>query len=249
MTDHISFPPLLDLSPGELEAGRQHLVSEIAWQSERPPRSARLRVAPLRLRYAMPAIGVIVAAAVSAYVWATPARSPQPRTSGPASTIPNGPGVYGPVKPPTPVPDAAAADALLPFQVVLPSSEKPTSLGVYASQGVPQLSGYFDTPSTGPYVLVEQPVGNETVALLEQTAKQWRAGPIHRIVLVGGVHVLLQGSSDGSLTASWIRGDGAAPVFTWIQGPEDATHGQLMAQTFTEQQALSVAANIIDQGG
>ena len=244
MTNQISFPPLLDLSPGEFEAHKQHLVTEIAQPPERRWPSL-LSVPPLRLRFAIPAVAVVVAA-VSSYVLASPAQSPHPRTSGPVSTVP---GVYGPAKSPTPVSDAAAADALLPFHVVLPSTVKPTSLGVYASQDVPQLSGYFDTPSTGPYVLVEQPVGNETVALLEQTAKQWKVGPIHKIVLVGGVHVLLQGSSDGSLTATWIRGNGATPVLTWIQGPEDATHGQLMDQTFTEQQALSVAANIIGQGG
>jgi hypothetical protein len=66
--------------------------------------------------------------------------------------------------------------------------------------------------------------------------------------VVDGVEVLLQGSSDGSLTASWIRQAGGSPILTWIQGPETAKGGQVSG-TFTKQQALAVAADIIRQGG
>lgn len=42
MTDHIAFPPLHNLSPGELEMRKQHLLSEIARES-----SQTIRVSPM----------------------------------------------------------------------------------------------------------------------------------------------------------------------------------------------------------
>ncbi len=150
-----------------------------------------------------------------------------------------------PGSPATPVADAAAADALLPFKVVLPSDTTPTSLGVL-EQGH-QLDAYFDTPASGPYILVEGP-STETVAMLRETAKRWTVGPIHEIDVVDGVDVLLQGWSDGSLVASWIRLDGGSKILTWVKGPETAERGQVEG-TFTKQQALAVAADIIAQGG
>lgn len=66
MTGQISFPPLLDLSPGELEAQKQHLVTEIAQQPERRW-SSLPGVPPSRLRFALPvlaAVGAAVAAVV-----------------------------------------------------------------------------------------------------------------------------------------------------------------------------------------
>ncbi|MDX6479825.1 MAG: hypothetical protein QOG85_335 [Gaiellaceae bacterium] len=50
MTDHISFPPLHDPAPGELEKRKQHLLSEIEQRPERRlplPAAPRLRVAAL----------------------------------------------------------------------------------------------------------------------------------------------------------------------------------------------------------
>jgi hypothetical protein len=61
MTDQISFPPLLDLSPGELQAHKEHLVSEIAQQPERRRLSLPV-VPPLRLRFALPAVAAVFAA-------------------------------------------------------------------------------------------------------------------------------------------------------------------------------------------
>jgi hypothetical protein len=150
-----------------------------------------------------------------------------------------------PGSPATPVADAAAADALLSFKVVLPSDTTPTSLGVL-EQGH-QLDAYFDTPASGPYILVEGP-STETVAMLRETAKRWTVGPIHEIDVVDGVDVLLQGSSDGSLVASWIRLDGGSKILTWVKGPETAERGQVEG-TFTKQRALAIAADIIAQGG
>jgi hypothetical protein len=59
---------LHDPQPGELERRRQHVLSEIT----REPESRRLSwlsLPPLRLRYAMPAVAVICAGAVSAVVF------------------------------------------------------------------------------------------------------------------------------------------------------------------------------------
>jgi hypothetical protein len=61
MTDQISFPPLHDPAPGELERRKQHLLSEISREPERgllwlPS------IPPFRLRFALPAIAVVCAA-------------------------------------------------------------------------------------------------------------------------------------------------------------------------------------------
>jgi hypothetical protein len=164
------------------------------------------------------------------------------RSSSSSSNLPM---LAEPGEAPTPVADAAAANALLPFKVVLPADTKPTSLGVFERSH--QLDAYFDTPASGPYTLVEG-LSTETVAMLEETAKRWTVGPIHEIDVVDGVEVLLQGWSDGSLVASWIREDGGSRILTWIEGPETAANGQVKG-TFTKQQALAVAADIISQGG
>jgi hypothetical protein len=145
----------------------------------------------------------------------------------------------------TPVADAAAANALLPFKVALPAGAIPTSMGVYEKSH--QLSAYFDTEASGPYTLVEGPT-TETVEALKETARMWTVGPIHEIDMVDGVDVLLQGDSDGSLTASWIRQVGGSSILTWIQGPETERRGQIDG-TFTKQQALAVAGDIIRQEG
>jgi len=158
---------------------------------------------------------------------------------------PQPPIAAGPTTAPTNVDSAAAAQKLLPFAAVLPSEEAPTSLAVFESSH--QLMAFFNTSATGPYELVEGP-SDETVAMLEETAKRWTVGPIHEIDLVDGVEVLLQGSSDGSLTASWLRSGSGTTILTWIQGPETAARGQVDG-TFTKEQALSIAGDVIAQGG
>ena len=153
--------------------------------------------------------------------------------------------VAGPATAPTNVDSAAAAQKLLPFAAVFPSEAAPTSLAVFEPSH--QLMAFFNTSATGPYELVEGP-SDETVAMLEETARRWTVGPIHEIDLVDGVVVLLQGWSDGSLTASWLRSDSGSTILTWIQGPETAARGQVDG-TFTKQQALAIASDVIAQGG
>jgi hypothetical protein len=63
----ISFPPLHDLSPGELETRKQHLLSEIRPQ---PDRRLSLPTIPrIRFRYALPAVAAVCAAAAFAVIF------------------------------------------------------------------------------------------------------------------------------------------------------------------------------------
>jgi hypothetical protein len=64
MTDQISFPPLLDLSYGELQAHKQHLISEIAQEPERRRLSVP-DVPALRLHFVLPAAAAICAAVLA----------------------------------------------------------------------------------------------------------------------------------------------------------------------------------------
>jgi hypothetical protein len=146
---------------------------------------------------------------------------------------------------PIPVANAAAADALLPFHVVLPSNATSTSLTV--SKQAQALTGHLESSTDGSYVLSEQ-ASNWTVAHLQKLDQFWHPYATHKVVIVDGVHVLIQAWSDGSLEAQWIRGDGADHVLSWVEGP-DTTKGQTSGQTFSEQQALSIASDIISQGG
>ena len=66
MTDEISFPPLHDLSAGEFELRKQHVLSEITRDPDRArPLRTILALPRLRLRVALPAVAAICAAAVA----------------------------------------------------------------------------------------------------------------------------------------------------------------------------------------
>lgn len=64
----ISFPPLHDLSPGEHETRRQHLLSEIRREPERR-RFSLPTIPPLRLRFVVPVAAAVGVAAVCAVVF------------------------------------------------------------------------------------------------------------------------------------------------------------------------------------
>lgn len=91
MTDQISFPPLLDLSSGEVQAQRQHLVSEIGRQTERR-RLSLPGMPPLRPRFALVAIGLVAAAVVGFGVSTVFQGSGRPASGRPGS----GPALGGP---------------------------------------------------------------------------------------------------------------------------------------------------------
>jgi hypothetical protein len=144
----------------------------------------------------------------------------------------------------TPVASAAQADALLSFNVVLPSDASPQYMNVYRWDGRELLAAEYDSASDGLYDLSEEPT-TWTVTDLQQWANDWSTGSA-QIVMVKGVHVLVgfdKVTPGGETDVAWIRGDGASPVITWLTGP------WIEGQSFTNQQALSVAADIIGQGG
>jgi hypothetical protein len=87
MTDQISFPPLLDLSPGELAMRRQLLLSEIRREPERR-RFSLPTTPPLRLRFAVPAAAAICAVFAAVVATAT-------FTSGPAHKAPPTASLHG----------------------------------------------------------------------------------------------------------------------------------------------------------
>lgn len=151
---------------------------------------------------------------------------------------------------------AAEADAVLPFSVVLPSNLTPVDMTAFPqSAGIangPELIANFNTRAYGVFQLTEHQT-DWTVARLQEFATQWKRGPAD-VQIVDGVHVLIgsepapsgaapAGSAGEDSFAIWIRGDGASPVLTTLDGPG------IEGQPFTEQQALAVAADIISQGG
>jgi hypothetical protein len=195
-------------------------------------RQARPRATPLRIGLAAALLAV---AAVGAFLLATNSETNPGRK-------PIGESLF---VAPTPVANAAAADTLLPFNVVLPTNATSTSLTV--SKQSQALLGHFDSPTDGSYVLDEQS-SDWTVADLQKLDQFWHPHATHKVVIVDGVHVLIQAWSDGSLEAQWFRGDGAGHVLSWVEGP-DTTQGSSSGQTFGEQQALSLASDIISRGG
>jgi hypothetical protein len=191
-----------------------------------------------RKRHLAIAVALTAAAAAGAYLLASHSgRSP---ASGGKQGAPVG----------TPVANASQADALLPFDVVLPSDMKPLTpeedmeVHKYDDGRQALQANLYNTPN-GTYSLQEQQEPTSwTLADLEKLRPPaWSAQSA--MVMVDGVHVLVSVDRAGQTTAGWIRGDGPSPVTTWLAGPWDTDPGQ----SFTKQQALSVAADIISQGG
>ncbi len=138
--------------------------------------------------------------------------------------------------------NAAQANAFLSFNVVLPSNATRMCLAII---GAPQegVYGHVDSSTDGSYVL-DEAQSSVTLADLQQQGQRRR----NRVVVVNGILVLIQTWRDGSLQAAWLRGDGADQVLTSVEGP-DTTQPQANHQTFSKQQALSIASDIISQGG
>ena len=228
------FPPG---SLRELAAARTDELLTRLRAGEIPAR--QIRPMSHRKRLATAAVAALAAAAAGAYLLATQAGGQQ--VSPPASTvIPS----QTPPPPGTPVASASEADALLSFDVVLPSDATPENMNVYKWDGRQQLQADYNTPTNGLYTLTEEPT-SWTVADLERMANDWNTGSAE-IVMVGGVHVLVGFDSrtpGGETDIAWIRGDGDSPVITWLVGP------WVEGQSFSKQQALSVAADLIGQGG
>lgn len=258
MTDQIAFPPLHDLSPGEIEMRKRHLLSEIGRDACGTQRrrvygratEAEAHSAMRRTRYAV-AVAVLAGAAAGSYVLLAPkGHAVQTRPGELFSQLPSFRSAAQPYPPDTEVSSADAADAVLPYKVVFPSGMTPTKIEVGRPSG--QLLAYFDTSGQGSFELAEQPT-SVTVQALQAEADGCSNCGTHKVVVVQGVHVLVLDRSDNGagndLFAIWLRGDGTSPVLTSLNGPVDAKNGLLTGQSFSEQSALSVAASIISQGG
>jgi hypothetical protein len=173
------------------------------------------------------------------------------------------PVLLGPLRPSPHVGSAAAAQATVPFKLVLPSRARPLVIVVSPKRAPSRKRGvgaFFNTPAAGPFYVSESLAaadsGEEirTVADLRQRAKSCHSHylcPVHKIVRVHGVPVLVIGApgKPGGLTLFWLRGHGRDAVLTWMQGPEDSAHGDLPRHVFRPHFALAVAADMIAHGG
>jgi hypothetical protein len=182
------------------------------------------------------------------------------RSDQSASTHPM---IAAPVRPSPHAGSAAAAQATVPFELVLPSRARPLVI-VVSPEGSPRrergVGAFFDTPAAGPFYVNEDLAASDTgegirtVADLRQRATSCHSHylcPVHRIVRVHGVPVLVIGApgKPGGLTLFWLRGHGRDAVLTWMQGPEDNAHGDLSRHVFRPSAALAVAADMIAHGG
>lgn len=223
MTDQISFPPLLDLSPGELEAQKQHLVSEMAHQRERWPRV--LRVPPLRLRFVAPAVAVICAA-VAAVVFTGALGSSGTPSTHPANNVwsPLSNGTESVSAPPTlanPLPafaeqtTLADASAELGIPLVLPNTTlvQPADAGpvwvasLHDKAGNPVVTTVAVTfPSRGVIVEYTRPAPSDGSAAHFQAMAQGMVSP-------GGAQI-----------AQVISLSGGVPAFAVQQNSDETGH-------------------------
>jgi hypothetical protein len=240
MTDRISFPPLLDLSSGELRMERERLLSAITQRAM--PRS------PLSQRFGRRAVlagGMAVAVAATAI--AVPlvlgnsgSRVPVRRAPGAEPVEPGGISVS----------TIDEANAHLPFNAVLPSDATPIAGIQVSSAGKPSdssgaVQANFDTDA-GNYMLSEY-TSDATVETLQQWATEECEGcTTQEVVTEDGVHVLVLESSVFGLRLQWIRGDGASPVMTELDWSRDMPANNVVP---SQQSALAIVGDIIHQGG
>jgi hypothetical protein len=248
MTDRISFPPLLDLSLGELHMERERLLSEITQRVM--PRSALTQMFGRRTLLA----GIAVTAAATAIALpivfgnSGPSHDSSLRPSAPPRPAAAGPGKPTSVS----VSNVDEANARLPFKAVLPSNVAPTGGIDVPISGEPSdasgwLTATFDTDA-GSYLLSESS-SNATV----ETLQQWAALSAEKcsncsqqVVTEDGVHVLVLASPVFGLRLQWVRGDGTSPVLTELDWSRSMPANNVIP---SQQAALAIAGDIIRQGG
>lgn len=218
MNEEISFPPLFDVPPGQLEAYKQHLLSEIGRDQERP-RLFRRVVTPLRLRVALPSVALIGAALCAVvFTGALGGAKTHVANGGSASLI--GSGVTNTLSgPPTlahPLPSFAEqttlgdATATLGAPIVLPNTSlvQPSDAGpvwvasLNDEQGKPAVTTVAVTfPSRGVIVEYTRPAPSDGTAAHFQAMAQGMVSPdgtqIARVVSLNGLPALaVQQNSD-----------------------------------------------------
>lgn len=225
-----------DMDPGEVQRIYQRATSA------EPSLRSWFRIPRGRMRYAV-ALTAIAAAAAGASL-------PHILDSHPSanhSVIPRpNPSLDELGVPAVPVSGVKDADALLPFEAVLPSNATAADMQVGDPKMVPPsqawLSAEFDTDD-GHYQLFERAT-DATVSTLqgwaEQAGRSCAGCTVSDVMVVQEVHVLVVSSPALGLQLLWVRGDGTSPVLTQLVWPS----GQV-----SEQAALSVARNLINQSG
>lgn len=243
MTDQISFPPLLDLSPGELHTARERLLNAITQRSTRR--------AALTQRFHSRAVlvgGIAVTVAATAIALPTAFwNSGDQHSSAPRYPV-GGAGKLWQNS--ISVANVEEADARLPFRAVLPSNAEPIDGIQVPIAGTPSdasgwLTTHFDA-NGGTYMLSEY-TSDATVETLQQWADENCSGcTTQQVVTEDGVHVLVLASSVFGLRLQWLRGDGTSPVMTELDWSTDMPANNAIP---SQKAALAIAGDIIRQGG
>ena len=132
-----------------------------------------------------------------------------------------------------------AANGLLPFTAVLPSTSSPTALYVTNPATTPkdqlELAAVYNDPKFGPFQLFEQPVGM-TEGGLEAWASNCNTCTTQQLASIGDRHILILASPGHGVSFSWLKGE----LLETVIGPDE---------TFSRGSGLAVASNMITQGG
>lgn len=190
MTDEISFPPLFDVPPRQLEAQKQHLLSAITGEPERR-RLALPSLPQLRLRFAVPVAAAVCVAAVVAVVFTgtlggSSAHRPNSTVwSAYGPSVNQGPGSQGADTAFTatmaqPLPNGrqislADAPGELGAPVTLPSSSlvQPSALGpVWVAGQSPVLTVAVTVPSQGLIFEYTRPAPTDPSATYQAIAQE-----------------------------------------------------------------------------
>ena len=241
MTDEIQLLRELGAEIPTADHGVIREIYERATRAERPP--ARIRSAKRSIGARNALVFALIAAGIGASL---PLLLGSNRPSANRTTILRpSPSIDELGIPAVAVSDVTAADALLPFSVVLPSNATPTEMQVGDPKVIPTsgawLSAQFETSADGSYQVYERAT-DATPATLQDWAQEAQncSSCTARVEVVEGVHVLVVQSPVSGLQLFWVRGDGTSPVLTQLIWPGGAS---------SEQVSLSIAGDMISRSG
>jgi hypothetical protein len=150
MTDQISFPPLHDPSPGELERRKQHLLSEIA-RDAHPRRRPSFALAPRRLAVVGAGAALAVAGVAALVITTQAPQSPSTVSSSSHSAMPPG---FQPLA----LTFASGAQGVSSINVTVnsPISDASLQIQVFRSDASPPDQGETQSPADPQVVFQEQ---------------------------------------------------------------------------------------------